>query len=81
MHPHYFEDEKMNDYGDGFDANTQDIINFAMKKLHYGECKRDNVDIKNFQSQVRYTNTRFIHRSFNPTLVSRKTRKHPTKYY
>ena len=56
MQTHYFDDEKMNDkkedYGDGFNANTQDIINFAMKKLHYGECKRDNVDIKNFQSQV-----------------------------
>ena len=59
MHPHYFDDEKMNgkkeDYGHGFNDNTHDIINFAMKKLHYGECKRDNVDIKNFQSQVQYT--------------------------
>ena len=31
---------------------NQDIVNFAMTQLNWGECEKTNVNVENFQSQV-----------------------------
>ena len=31
---------------------NQDIVNFAMTQLNWGECQKKNVKVENFQSQV-----------------------------
>ena len=39
---------------------NQDIVNFAMTQLNWGECQKKNVKVENFQSQVFINKTKCL---------------------